>query len=71
MWKIIQKIQVDEEVARRAVASSQEDGLRAADAIHAASAIGKKCDCIQAFDTDYSALDQLIKSEEPEYLRDC
>lgn len=67
-WPFIHKIQVDEVIARRAVALSQRHGLRAADAIHAASAIERKCDCIQAFDTDYKVLGKLIKIEEPRQI---
>lgn len=67
-WPFINKIQVDEVIARKAVALSQKHGLRAIDAIHAASAIERKCDCIQAFDTDYSALEKLIKAEEPRQI---
>lgn len=64
-WKFIQKIQVDEVIARRAVTLSQKHGLRAADAIHAASALERKCDCIQSFDTDYGTVASLIAVEEP------
>jgi predicted nucleic acid-binding protein len=66
--KYIQKMQVDERIARRAVALAQEYGLRAADAIHAASAILKPCDCIQRFDKDYDKIAHFIKVEEPERI---
>jgi predicted nucleic acid-binding protein len=63
--KYIHKIQVDEIIAKRAVALAQEYGFRAPDAIHAASAILKPCDCIQRFDKDYDKIAGLIKIEEP------
>ena len=69
-WSFINLIQVDEPIARRAVILSQKHGLKAADAVHAASAIERKCDCIQAFDKDYSPLEKLIKVEEPQQISD-
>jgi predicted nucleic acid-binding protein len=67
-WKFIQKIQVDETIARKAVSLSQKHGLRPADAIHAASALERKCDCFQTFDGDYSTISHLISVEEPQQI---
>ncbi len=67
-WTFISKIQLDERIARKAVALSQKFGLRAADAIHVASARERGCDCIQTFDTDYSAIAHLITIEEPQQI---
>ena len=69
-WPFINLIQVDELVARKAVTLSQRHGLKAADAIHAASAIERRCECIQAFDKDYSSLGRLIRFEEPQQISD-
>ena len=67
-WTYIKKIQFDESTARQAVELSQQYGLKAPDAIHVASARAKKCDRLQAFDTDYSAVAHLIKTEEPQQI---
>jgi predicted nucleic acid-binding protein len=64
-WDFIHKIQVDERTAQRAVKLSQQYGLRPADAIHAASALLKPCDCIQHFDKGYGKIADLIQVEEP------
>lgn len=49
-------------------AGHPDEAHRAADAIHAASAIERKCDCIQTFDGDYNAIAHLISIEEPTQL---
>lgn len=66
--KYIHKIQVDEITARRAVELARDYGLRPADAIHAASALIKPCDCLQHFDKEFERISNLIKVEEPEMI---
>ncbi len=67
-WIFLGKIQLDERIARKAVSLSQKYGLKAPDAIHAASALERGCDCIQTFDTDYSSISHLISIEEPSQI---
>jgi predicted nucleic acid-binding protein len=67
-WPFIKKMWVDEIVAQRSVEIARDYGLKPGDAVHAASAIIKKCDAIQRWDKDFDAIASLIPSEEPKRL---
>jgi predicted nucleic acid-binding protein len=67
-WPFIKKMWVDEIIAHKAVELARDYNLKPGDAIHAASAILKKCDAIQAWDKDYSSVKSLIPAEEPKRI---
>ncbi len=69
-WKWLQKILVDERIAKKAVELARDYDLKPADSIHAASAILKKVDAIQRWDRDYDKIKSLITVEEPVRLSD-
>ncbi len=67
-WSWVKKIQVDERIANDAVSLCRDYGLRPADAVHAASAIVRKCDALQQWDRDFDKVRNLIAVEEPVHL---
>jgi predicted nucleic acid-binding protein len=67
-WPFIKKMWVDEIIAQKAVELARDYGLKPGDAIHAASAILKKCEAIQAWDKDFSAVKDLVLAEEPKRM---
>lgn len=67
-WEYIQLIEVSEPIANMAVKLARDCGLKAADSIHAASAIGRKVDVIQRWDRDFSKVSHLITVEDPKMI---
>ncbi len=67
-WPFIKKIYLDERVAAEAVKIARDHGLRPADAVHAASAILRKCAVLQKWDKDFDKVKHLIPVEEPALL---
>lgn len=67
-WPFLKKIQVHEELAFRAARLARSHGLKPADAIHAATAISEQVDELQAWDSDYGKVAQLVKVAAPDYL---
>ena len=64
-WPWLRKIELDQQVAFRAVELARDYNLLPADAVHGASAIIHKLDELQMWDRDFSALSHLIKVSEP------
>lgn len=64
-WSWIEKVPVDQQIAFKAVELARNHGLWPADAIHAASAIRKTVDVLQAWDRDFSAVSHLVTVGEP------
>ena len=64
-WSWIEKVPVDQQVAFKAVELARSYGLWPADAIHAASAIRKTVDVLQAWDRDFSSVSHLVTVGEP------
>jgi len=64
----LHKIVVDERVSTKAVELCRTVSIKPADAVHAASAILKKVDCLQRWDRDFDKVQHLIAVEEPQRL---
>ncbi len=67
-WPFLKKIQVHEALALKAARLARENGLKPADAIHAATALDQHASELQAWDADYGKVAHLIKVTEPAYL---
>jgi predicted nucleic acid-binding protein len=67
-WEWLRKVQVHQTVAFAASDLARKFKLKPADAIHAATALAKKVDALQAFDRDFAAIATLVNVEEPKYL---
>lgn len=67
-WDFIKKIELNELVANEAVKLARDRGMKSADAIHAASAIIRKCDVLQRWDRDFDKVKDLIAVAEPQQI---
>lgn len=67
-WSWIEKVPVDQQVAFKAVQLARDYGIPSADAVHAATAIRKEVDELQAWDRDFSAVDHLIAVRMPSMI---
>jgi len=67
-WKWIQKIDVDQRVAFKAVELARDYDLLPADAVHAASAILENVTILQQWDRDFCKVAQLISVQEPKMI---
>jgi predicted nucleic acid-binding protein len=64
-WPWIKKIQVIPAISHRAAEIARSHNMKAADALHVASALHRNCEILHRWDRDYERTDNLIKSEEP------
>ncbi len=64
-WSWIEKVPVDQQIGFRAVQLARDHGLFPPDAIHAATAIRKRVDELQAWDRDFSSVEHLITVRNP------
>ncbi len=64
-WDYIHLIQVTPAIAHHASDLSREFSLKPVDAIHAASAMARKCSVIHHFDRHFDKIGQLIPVSEP------
>jgi len=64
-WAWIRRVTLDPRIAFMAVQLVRDQGMNAADAVHAASAILSGVDALQKWDRDFSKVAHLIKVEEP------
>ncbi len=69
-WSWLEKIPPDQQIAFTAVALARDYGLWPPDAIHAATAIRKKADVLQAWDRDFSPVGHLVSVGEPLMMSD-
>ncbi|HZL56475.1 MAG TPA: PIN domain-containing protein [Bryobacteraceae bacterium] len=67
-WPFIQTIELDDRTANYASDLARDHGLAPADAVHAASAILWKAQCLHAWDRDFSRVSQIIAVEQPSSL---
>jgi len=67
-WEFLRLVNVDQRVANQAVELCRNHGLKAADAIHAASAIIIKANELQRWDRDFDKVLSKIKVTEPVML---
>ena len=67
-WPWLKKIQVHEQLALDASTLARANGLKPADAIHAATAIAEKCDELQRWDRDFNKVASLINVTTPTYV---
>lgn len=67
-WEYIRLVQVTPAIALHASDISRETGLRPADAVHAASAIDRRCSTLQQFDRHFEKIGHLISVSEPTML---
>jgi predicted nucleic acid-binding protein len=67
-YPFIRIVQIEQAIANQASQIALEKNMRPGDALHVASAISRKCDCIQRWDRDYTRSDDLITSEEPQLI---
>jgi predicted nucleic acid-binding protein len=68
-WPFIQKINLDERIAKKAVELARDLGLKPADSVHAASAIlNKRISALQRWDRDFDKVKHLIAVEEPHQI---
>jgi predicted nucleic acid-binding protein len=67
-WPWINKIQVIPAISHRAAEIARSHNMKPGDALHVASALHAKCDCLHRWDRDYSRTDTLIRSCEPERI---
>ena len=64
-WDYIHLVQVTPAIALHASDLSRDTGLKPADAIHAASALARKCSVLQRFDRHFDKVSHLISVGEP------
>src|SRR6266568_1395788 len=67
-WDWLKKVQEDQIIAAKAVELQRDFGLRAGDAIHAATAIRIKADVLQRWDRDFNKVSHIIPIEDPKKL---
>lgn len=67
-WKFIKLIELTEMIANEAVGLCRSDGLKTADAIHAASAIAKRVSVLQRYDRDFEKVRHRIPVEDPQQI---
>jgi predicted nucleic acid-binding protein len=67
-WPFIKTVQIEQTSAYQAAEIARECNMKAADSLHVASAIARKCGVIQRWDRDYEKTDHLIRSEEPKMM---
>ena len=67
-WRWLKKIQVHQQLALDASDLARVNGLKPADAIHAATAIAEKCDELQRWDRDFNKVASLISVTRPTYV---
>jgi predicted nucleic acid-binding protein len=70
-WEYIHLIQVTPAIAQHASDLSRDVGLKPADAIHAASALARKCTVLQRFDRHFDKVSHLISVSEPVMLTEA
>lgn len=64
-WSWIEKVPLDQQIGFRAVQLARDHSLASADAVHAATAIRKRVDELQAWDRDFSPFEHLITVRNP------
>ena len=64
-WDFLELVNFDQRFAEKAVELSRTCGLKAPDAVHAASAILSGCDVLQRWDRDFNKIANLISVEDP------
>ncbi len=69
-WDYLELVNLDQRFAEKAVEISRNYGLKAPDAVHAASAILSGCDVLQRWDRDFNKIASLISVEDPVRLSD-
>jgi predicted nucleic acid-binding protein len=67
-WKWLKKVDVGQRIASKAVELARERNLKAADSVHAATAILHSVDALQHWDKDFRAVQNLINVEEPRWM---
>jgi len=67
-WPFIKTIQIDPTIASRAAEIARDFNMKAADSLHVASALARKCGTIHRWDRDFRKTDHLILSEEPKMI---
>jgi predicted nucleic acid-binding protein len=67
-WDFIKLIELNQIIANDAVGLCRDYGMKGADAIHAASALARRCSTLQKYDRDYEKIKQLIDVDEPKQI---
>jgi predicted nucleic acid-binding protein len=69
-WDFVKLIELNQIIANDAVGLCRDYGLKAPDAIHAASALAKRCDVLQRYDRDFEKIRSRITVQDPQQISD-
>lgn len=67
-WPYVQKVNLDERIAGKAVELARDYGLKPSDSVHAASAMMARVSVLQRWDRDFDKVKHLVPVEEPQQI---